>query len=163
MASTSAYICGMRTSVQWLRSALLLGFIWLLFRLLGYLQWTLSVQEPWYWALIALVALGLGLWVGQRQRTNPPAVAEFSQVPSALQWPNQPTEMARKAGITQREWELWSDVAMGLSNAEIAEKRFISIPTVKTHLGHLYHKIHVNRRAQAIQKAVQWGLGVPTA
>ncbi|MGO1409749.1 MAG: response regulator transcription factor, partial [Brachybacterium sp.] len=51
-------------------------------------------------------------------------------------------------GITGREWEVARLVAEGLANQEIGATLFMSVATVKTHLGRLYHKLQVTNRVQ---------------
>ncbi len=51
-------------------------------------------------------------------------------------------------GITPREWEVGRFLAQGLTNAEIAAGLFLSTTTVKTHLTHLFEKLHVTNRVQ---------------
>jgi LuxR family transcriptional regulator, positive regulator of biofilm formation len=53
-------------------------------------------------------------------------------------------------GLTLRESELLSLLVNGLSNQRIAEKLFISVPTVKSHLSSIYRKIKVCNRLQAL-------------
>ncbi len=52
-------------------------------------------------------------------------------------------------GLTQRELDVLRLVAAGLSNREIAEALFISVPTVKRHLFNLCRKLDVPSRAKA--------------
>lgn len=52
--------------------------------------------------------------------------------------------------LTDREREVLIEIAHGLSNQEIAEKLFISLPTVKTHVAHILAKIHARDRVQAV-------------
>jgi DNA-binding NarL/FixJ family response regulator len=52
--------------------------------------------------------------------------------------------------LSEREREILSQLAKGYANKEIAERMFISLSTVRTHLRHIYDKLHVRSRAQAI-------------
>ena len=52
--------------------------------------------------------------------------------------------------LTSREREVLIEIARGLSNQEIADKLFISLPTVKTHVAHILAKINARDRVQAV-------------
>ena len=52
--------------------------------------------------------------------------------------------------LTDREREVLIEIAHGLSNQEIADKLFISLPTVKTHVAHILAKINARDRVQAV-------------
>ncbi|WP_428829158.1 response regulator transcription factor [Bifidobacterium tsurumiense] len=52
--------------------------------------------------------------------------------------------------LTEREREVLIEIAHGLSNQEIADKLFISLPTVKTHVAHILAKINARDRVQAV-------------
>lgn len=52
--------------------------------------------------------------------------------------------------LTNREREVLVEIAHGLSNQEIANKLFISLPTVKTHVAHILGKINARDRVQAV-------------
>ena len=56
--------------------------------------------------------------------------------------------------LTEREKEILSALVQGSDNREIAEKLFISYETVRNHLKHIYEKLHVNSRSQAVSKAL---------
>lgn len=60
--------------------------------------------------------------------------------------------------VTRREKEVLQLIADGLTNAEIAEKLFISIPTVNTHRKSLLEKFDVKNTAVLISKATKMGL-----
>ena len=59
--------------------------------------------------------------------------------------------------ITRREKEVLLLIAEGLTNAEIAEKLFISVPTVNTHRKSLLEKFEAKNVASMIRVAVQLG------
>ncbi|UBQ01969.1 response regulator transcription factor [Curtobacterium sp. TXMA1] len=57
-------------------------------------------------------------------------------------------ERALLAALTERETEVALAVAAGASNAQIAADLFVSLATVKTHVGHVYEKFGVDNRVQ---------------
>jgi DNA-binding NarL/FixJ family response regulator len=60
--------------------------------------------------------------------------------------PDEPT------GLSARERELLELLAQGFSNKEIAERLGIAYQTVKVHLKHIYEKLHVRSRTEALLK-----------
>ncbi|GAA1488718.1 response regulator transcription factor [Brachybacterium sacelli] len=68
-----------------------------------------------------------------------------------------PAEIPAPEGITEREWEVGRLVAQGLANPEIGGQLFMSVATVKTHLGRLYHKLQVTNRVQLAIRVLELG------
>ena len=63
-----------------------------------------------------------------------------------------PGNSASGDGLTQREEEILVLLAEGLSNKEIADRVKISYDTVRAHLRHIYEKLHVRGRTEAVKK-----------
>ena len=95
-----------------------------------------------YILIVASAFTAFGIWVGNRlTRKSAPAAFERN------------VEAQTYLGISEREYEVLELLAEGHTNKTIAEKLFVSSNTVKTHLAHLYDKLEVSRRTQAVQKA----------
>ena len=95
-----------------------------------------------YIVLLALLFTGLGIWLGSHIRgtVDPPVFERNERVIQTL-------------GLTGKELEVLELLAGGGSNQEIADQLFVSNSTIKTHLVHLYQKLEVSRRTQAVQKS----------
>jgi len=65
------------------------------------------------------------------------------------------------SALTERELEILTLVAQGLSNDEIATTLFISPATSKTHVSRVMMKLHARDRAQLVVMAYEAGLVIP--
>lgn len=63
-----------------------------------------------------------------------------------------------KTNLSERELEVLKLLVNGSSYNNIAEQLFISINTVKKHIGSIYSKLHVTSKAQAIKMAHFYGI-----
>ncbi len=68
------------------------------------------------------------------------------------------TEMTPKIPLSERELEVLKLIVNGLGNDAIAGTLSISVPTVKTHVRHIFEKLGVSDRTQAAVWAVRRGL-----
>jgi len=80
-------------------------------------------------------------------------LAEFKDTPTAAT-----KSLALVEPLTERELQILSLLALGLSTAEIAGKLVITVGTAKNHLHHIYAKLQVKNRLQAVQRAQEAGL-----
>ncbi|MFG2597061.1 response regulator [Streptomyces sp. NPDC048462] len=85
-------------------------------------------------------------------------IAEFSRVSAPLR----PPSRDRLGDLTERETEVLSLIAQGLSNAEIAGKLVVAEQTVKTHVSRILVKLGLRDRTQAAVHAYETGLVRPT-
>ncbi|MFF1877867.1 LuxR C-terminal-related transcriptional regulator [Leifsonia sp. NPDC058230] len=60
--------------------------------------------------------------------------------------------------LTQRELEILSHLPSRATNVELAERFYVSVNTVKTHIVHIYRKLDAPNRSEAIRRARELGL-----
>ncbi|WP_295801544.1 response regulator transcription factor [Mucilaginibacter sp.] len=60
-----------------------------------------------------------------------------------------------QSGISKREAEILLLIHEGLSNQQIADKLFVSENTIKKHISNIFQKLQVERRTEAIKKALE--------
>jgi LuxR family maltose regulon positive regulatory protein len=62
---------------------------------------------------------------------------------------------AHKNPLSPRETEVLKLIALGLSRNMIAEKLVLSTGTIRTHIQNIYNKLNVNKKSDALQKAME--------
>ena len=72
--------------------------------------------------------------------------------------PREPREPRGLAELTEREREVLSLIAHGLSNAELAQTLHVSLPTAKTHVSRILTKLGARDRTQLVVLAYESGL-----
>ena len=65
---------------------------------------------------------------------------------------------ANGIGLSDREREVLDLIARGFSYAEVARLKSISVDTVRSHIKHLYSKLAVHSRSEAVFEATRMGL-----
>lgn len=63
-------------------------------------------------------------------------------------------DQAANAPLSSKEYEVYLDLVNGLNNRQMAEKHFVSINTVKTHIKRIFNKLDVNNRLNALRKVL---------
>ena len=90
--------------------------------------------------------------------SSEPASAESGASPNGQQIAAALDDGVVREPLTARESEMLFAVAEGLSNAEIAERFFLSEATVKTHVRRILTKLQLRDRVQAVVYVYQSGL-----
>lgn len=138
--------------------------ILLLLQLLQYKLILVNHSYEIYMLCIALLFTGLGIWLALKlmkpKKEIETVIVEKKVYEKLLTEEEQQAieKEKQKLGLSSREMEVLELMAQGLSNQEIADKLFLSVPTVKTHSSNLFFKLNVKRRTQAVEKARQLGL-----
>ena len=108
-----------------------------------------------YIGFIAVIFTALGIWLALK--LSKPKIQTVVVEKEVYVRKNENfalnTSLVSQLELSKRELEILSLLAQGHSNQEIASKLFVSLSTVKTHIQHLFEKLEVKRRIQAVEKA----------
>jgi len=106
-----------------------------------------DIRIELFGALIGFLFMAMGIWLGMTWYKKKNNVERYDPA---------------KLGLSQREVEVLELLSQGYSNQEIADKLFVSLNTIKTHISKIYQKLNAKRRTQAIQKARELALIAPS-
>lgn len=113
-----------------------------------------------YIGFIALIFTALGIWLALK--LSKPKIETVVVEKEVYVSRNEnfvlDTSLVSQLELSKRELEILGLLAQGHSNQEIAEKLFVSLSTVKTHIQNLFEKLDVKRRLQAVEKAKRLNL-----
>ncbi len=114
----------------------------------GYVRLFLDLGEPMQALLKRVAARGIApRYVSRLLAAFDPSRQVASKTPQPLIEP-----------LTDRELEVLHLLAEDLSNREIGERLFISLPTVKSHTRNIYGKLGVNDREEAVTRGQALGI-----
>lgn len=119
------------------------GLLLTLLNALDYFHLVRVLSFEYYAAGVGLLFMILGIWAGVKLSGGRKALPETKVS----------IENGKKINLSDRELDVLVELNNGLSNQEIADKLFVSLNTVKTHISNLYLKLHAKRRTQALAKA----------
>ena len=80
------------------------------------------------------------------------AIFNFSKSIKPNNWSIDTINNKLNQALTQKEFEILTDLYDGKTNKKLAELHFVSINTVKTHLKNIFEKLEVRTRTAAISK-----------
>ena len=75
----------------------------------------------------------------------------FNKVLMEEQTPDQDKQFVVEESLSKKELEILNYLDLGLSNKELASTLFVSVSTIKWHLTHIYSKLSVKNRVEAIK------------
>lgn len=108
------------------------------------------------------IAKGCPAWVSMSIRAEDLVEAvELTAAGKSL--PDQEERLGNEAGLSPREVETLALITQGLSNQEIADRLFLTVNTLKSHIRQAYRKIGATSRAQAVAWCMQHGFAPPDA
>ena len=102
---------------------------------------------------IAILFTSLGIWLALKL-SKPKIVEKEIYIAASTDFVFNENAFV-KLGLNSRELEVLQLMAAGKSNQEIADHRFLSLDTIKTHSSRLFEKMEVKRRTQAIELGKQ--------
>lgn len=126
----------------WWRYGLILGLCLLFFQVLRSKVFIHSISLEMYGGIVAVIFLMVGMFLSRRifDPTNHQKVVSISNLDDCK--------------LSGREKEVLELLGQGYSNQEIADRLYVSLNTVKTHLTRIYGKLGVNSRTQAMKKVI---------
>ena len=104
-------------------------------------QRKLSLQEQFSWMYVKRLLTELSQGKRQSFKQSREEVSYVVMEPRVIQL------------LSKREGEILHRIAHGLSNQAIADEMVIELSTVKSHLKHIYRKLNVESRTQAVALA----------
>ncbi len=134
----------------------------------GYIRLFVDEGDP-----LRLLMADFRSWIGKQSRGQAPKLVEYadrllmafptsvstasaSTVSSQSEIRNPKSEMVEP--LTEREMEVLRLLAAELSNPEIAERLYLTVNTVRSHVKSIYGKLNVHGRWEAVQRAKELGL-----
>jgi LuxR family maltose regulon positive regulatory protein len=112
-----------------------------------------------YWPLISPILLDMARSSSADHRSNHLfTILKASGISPESALMKRHALKGENADLTLRELEVLKLVSAGFSNKEIADRSFVSLDTVKTHVRHIFEKLDVKTRLQASLKAKEMNL-----
>ena len=106
------------------------------------------------------LAMGVHAWVSMScHAVDLVEAVELTAAGESL--PDQEERLGQDVGLSPREVEILALITQGLSNQEIADRLFLTVNTLKSHIRSTYKKIGAVSRPQAVAWGMQHGFAPP--
>jgi len=92
------------------------------------------------------------------QYVHPRLGAALLQARAGGRSASSPSMSGPGGSLSGRELEVLRELAMGQTNAQVAEKLYLSVRTVENHRAHIFQKLGVNTRVELVRRAIDAGL-----
>ena len=124
-----------------------IGLVLCVLKFIEYFYYSYQISVDLYIAIIASFFMVFGIYLGIKynNRRKTEVIKKLVSESYVLSNPD--------IDLTARELEVLHQISLGHSNLEIADKLFVSLNTIKTHINNIYSKLNVKRRTQAVSKA----------
>ena len=143
--------------------SILITCLLILFQLARFTYWRSPSATEWWIIAFSLIFLLIGIVINrqylahrvrnQREENRPISPENYNGHDGGIH-PEEPGDILEQLGISSREYEVLKLIREGLSNQQIAERLFVSENTVKKHISNLFFKMDVQRRTEAVKKAI---------
>ncbi|MDB5088570.1 MAG: DNA-binding response regulator [Mucilaginibacter sp.] len=127
---------------------LLITALLILFRVANFYHLKSGISDDFWIAAFSLLFLVIGIVLSRKLFAK--TIVVNQQQPVAINH-----DQLLQSGISKREAEILLLIHEGLSNQQIADKLFVSENTIKKHISNIFQKLQVERRTEAIKKALQ--------
>jgi DNA-binding NarL/FixJ family response regulator len=131
---------------------LLITALLVLFRVAGIYHLYNAADDNIWIGVFSLIFLAIGILLSRKMFTREVIITRAA--PAVI---NKDRLLA--GGISKREAEILLLMHEGLSNQQIADKLFISENTIKKHISNIFQKLNVDRRTEAVKKALELSVG----
>jgi DNA-binding CsgD family transcriptional regulator len=127
---------------------LLITALLILFRVANFYHLNNGISNDFWIAVFSLLFLVIGIVLSRKLFAK--TIVVNQQQPAVINH-----EQLLQSGISKREAEILLLIHEGLSNQQIADKLFVSENTIKKHISNIFQKLQVERRTEAIKKALE--------
>ncbi len=83
------------------------------------------------------------------------AIFNWSEDMKKMNLDHSVVNLTASSPLSNKEYEIYLDLVSGLNNKQIADKHFVSINTVKTHVKKIFIKMDVHDRLSALRKVLE--------